>query len=208
MSRGPDALSPEGFEKALAEREPFFGLALKAPSRRKLARYLSELDHWRRRFNLTGSLSSPELVDHALESALAAELISDGERVIDVGSGSGLPGVVLAALRPAAQFLLVEPRQKKAAFLRHTVRDLGLSGAKVFPGRAEDVGGQTFDVATGRALSGLAERVEGLLEPGGRLLAWTTEPEQLAGAASRLRLESQLPVPGSQRRVIAVLRKA
>jgi 16S rRNA (guanine527-N7)-methyltransferase len=208
MSRGPDALSPESFEKALAQRESLFGLKLKAQPRRRLARYLSELDHWRRRFNLTGDLSSSELVDHALESALAGELISDGERVIDIGSGSGLPGLVLAALRPATEFLLVEPRQKKAAFLRHVVRDLGLSRTKVFPARIEDVGGQTFTVATGRALGNLAGRVAGLLEPGGRLLAWTTEPERVAAEAPALRLERSLPVPGSERKVIAVLRRA
>jgi 16S rRNA (guanine527-N7)-methyltransferase len=209
MSRGPDALSPESFERGLADRESFFGLTVGAEALRKLARYLSELDLWRRRFNLTGRLSSTELVDHVLESALAAQLISEEERVVDIGSGSGLPGLVLATLRPKSDFLLVEPRKKKAAFLRHAARDLGLPRVKVFPGRIEDVGGQTFDVATGRALGGLAERAasEGLVESGGRLLAWTTEPERLAAAIASFRLERTVSIPGSERKAIAVFRK-
>jgi 16S rRNA (guanine527-N7)-methyltransferase len=210
MSREAAPLTPERFDQALGEREPSFGLSLGAGPRAALARFLSELDGWRRRFNLTGNLSASELTEHTLESALGASLIADGERVVDIGSGSGFPGIVLAILKPGCRFTLVEPRQKKAAFLRHVSRQLGLVSARVLPGRIEEVGGQTFDTATTRAVGDLASRIgqAAFLEPGGQLLAWTTEPERLAREISSTLLERTVPIPGSERKVIAILRKA
>jgi 16S rRNA (guanine527-N7)-methyltransferase len=203
-----EPLPPDRFEEALRRLEPSFGLSLDPQVRSRLARYLSELDLWRRRVNLTGNLSAGGLVSHALESALGAQLISDGERVVDIGSGSGLPGLVLAIMKPACCFTLTEPRGKKAAFLRHVARDLGLPGVTVFAGRIEEVGGQTFDVATTRAVGNFPRRLggDGLLRPDGRLLAWTTDPERLVGEIAGARLEQTVAVPGSKRKVIAAYR--
>jgi len=104
---------------------------------------------------------------------------------------------------------LLEPRSKRAAFLRHVIRDLGLRNARVLESRAEEVGGQTFDVATVRAVGspGRWLRDSDLLRDDGVLLAWTTTPEELArDLGSRFVLEESLPVPGSARRVIASYR--
>jgi 16S rRNA (guanine(527)-N(7))-methyltransferase RsmG len=159
--------------------------------------------------NLTGDLSAEGLVDHALESILGANLIVHGARVIDIGSGAGFPGLPIAIARRDVQMSLLEPRAKRAAFLRHVVRDLQLPNARVIESRAEEVGGQTFDVATVRAVGGLASslRESPFLRPGATLLAWTTEPNALDGGfGRRFVFERSLQVPSSDQRVIAQYR--
>src|SRR5262249_40805324 len=128
MSRAPEGPLPaERFAEILTGRAPVFTLDLGDGTRSSLAAYLAELDHWRRTTNLTGQLSPDELADHALEAILARPLISSGERVVDIGSGAGFPGIPLAIALPAAEFILVEPRGKRASFLRHVVRALAIA---------------------------------------------------------------------------------
>jgi 16S rRNA (guanine527-N7)-methyltransferase len=210
MSRAAEAPLPaEEFAELLGATSDSFGLSLSAEALVSVSRYLAELDRWRRRINLTGSLSARELVSHALESALAAKLIAHGERVVDIGSGAGLPGMVLAIARPDLALTLVEPRQKRAAFLRHVARALGLKNAGVVGDRIQNVGVQTFGVATTRAVGRFSTWVgdADFLRPGGALLAWTTEALETT-AGPRFRLEQTLTVPGASRRVIAVYRKS
>ena len=96
---------------------------------------------------------------HILNSAAIAELVSDGERVGDVGSGAGLPGIPLALARPGAQVVLIEPLLRRADFLREVVSELGLD-VTVLRGRAEDkpvkVEVGELDVVTSRAVAGLS----------------------------------------------------
>lgn len=210
MSRGPaDPLPPERFEAILRRSATGFGLQLEPRAVQKLSRYLAELDRWRRRVNLTGDLDAEELAGHALESLLASGLIGRAEEVVDIGSGAGFPGMPLAIGRPDLAVALVEPRGKRAAFLRHVCRELGLSNVTVIEGRIEEVGGQTFGVATTRAVGGFGTWIGGaaFLRPDGALLAWTTDPAAVAGELPGFELERALPVPGSKKRVVAVLRK-
>jgi 16S rRNA (guanine527-N7)-methyltransferase len=204
------ALSPEAFQAFLRAALPGFGLKMPATVFSNVGAYLSELDHWRRRINLTGNLSAGELVDHTLESLLASDVINHGARVVDVGAGAGFPGLLLAISRSDLRVTLVEPRAKKCAFLRHVARTLKLSNVAVFEGRIEEVGGQTFDVATTRALGDVAGWLAGgeLLATGGALLAWTTTPEALAASLSAtFEQAGSIPIPGAERRQIAVLRR-
>jgi len=202
------ALPPERFEGLLRIQGPEFGLP-PAAFWPRLALYLSELSKWRLSMNLTGRLSPETLSSHALEAVLGETLIVHGARVIDIGSGAGLPGVPLAIARSDLSLSLLEPRAKRAAFLRHVARALGLSNAEVIEGRVEEVGGQTFDIATVRAVGNLADSLlsNPLLRSGGALLAWVTEPERLAKElAPRFTLERALPIPGSRQRSIALYR--
>ena len=175
-----------------------------------LAGYLAELDRWRGKVNLAGRLSAEELVVHALESIAPVSLIPQDARVVDIGSGGGFPAIPIAAARPDVSMTMVEPRGKKAAFLRHAARTLGLGKARVLEIGIEDLSEGLFSVATTRALGDLARRLgpASFLEPGGLLLAWTTEPERLGTSLSRsFRLEQVLGLPGAKRRTVAAFRR-
>ena len=128
---------------------------------------------------LIGPREVPRLWDrHLLNSAALAPLIPTGARVVDVGSGAGLPGIPLALARPDLTVVLLEPLARRVTFLDECVDGLGLANVTVVRGRAEEgparrsLGGA--DVVTARAVAPL-DKLAGwclpLLRPGGRLLA-------------------------------------
>jgi 16S rRNA (guanine527-N7)-methyltransferase len=99
---------------------------------------------------------------HLVNCGLLAPLLPEGARVVDLGSGAGLPGLVLAAARPDLSVTLVEPMLRRTTFLTEAVEILGLEQVTVVRGRAEEWSGpERFEVATARALA-----------PLGRLLGW------------------------------------
>jgi 16S rRNA (guanine527-N7)-methyltransferase len=117
--------------------------------------------------------------------------LGEARKVVDVGSGGGLPGIPLKIARPDLELTLIEVDQDKAAFLVHACAALGLDRVAVVASRAEEAGHdprlrEAFDVAVARALAPmpvLAELCLGLVRVGGRLLAQKTEGEE-AGAGS------------------------
>jgi 16S rRNA (guanine527-N7)-methyltransferase len=113
---------------------------------------------------LIGPRETPRLWDrHLVNCALLAELIPAGSTVCDIGSGAGLPGLVLAIARADLQVTLVEPLLRRTTFLEEVVADLGLEQVEVVRGRAETLHGvRRFDVVTSRAVA-----------PLGRLLDWS-----------------------------------
>ncbi|HYF71398.1 MAG TPA: 16S rRNA (guanine(527)-N(7))-methyltransferase RsmG [Nocardioides sp.] len=126
---------------------------------------------------LIGPRETPRLWDrHLVNCALLAEQIPDGATVCDLGSGAGLPGLVLAIARPDLKVTLVEPLLRRTTFLDEAVAALGLQdGVEVVRGRAEALhGDRRFAVVTSRALAPL-DRLLGwsmpLVEPTGALLA-------------------------------------
>ncbi|HEV2064619.1 MAG TPA: 16S rRNA (guanine(527)-N(7))-methyltransferase RsmG [Thermoanaerobaculia bacterium] len=210
MSRGAAAFPPEGFQKLLEAEALRAGVPLYEPALHALGRYLGELDSWRRRINLTGDLAPEDLCVHALESAAGASLIPHGARVLDIGSGGGFPGVPISIARPDLSVTLLEPRGKRASFLRHVVRTVPIENARVLAERVEDLVSQDYDAATCRAVGDLAEMIDGapFLALSGLLLAWTTEPRQLAEAlAPHFSLDQSELLPSADRRSIALFRK-
>ena len=132
---------------------------------------------------LLGPRETARLWDrHLINCAAVAELVPPASSLIDLGSGAGLPGVVLAMLLPDSEVVLLEPLARRVAFLEECVRALGLGNAAVHRGRAEDVAGQlAADVVTARAVAPmerLAALALGLVHPGGLVLA-------IKGAAAR-----------------------
>ena len=204
------AQPPEFFAAEIHTQLPHFGLSLGVPEVSSLARYLAELDLWRRRTNLTGPLTAEDLVSHALESALGTKLIPHGARVLDIGSGAGLPGIPLAIAGPSLTMTLLEPRSLRAAFLRRVVQAARVGNADVVEERIEKLAGGIYDVATTRALGNIPRLIggAGFLAGGGALLSWTTEPQALAQSLKKaFSLETVQPIPESRRRVLALLRK-
>jgi 16S rRNA (guanine527-N7)-methyltransferase len=148
---------------------------------------------------------------HILNCAPLASLLQPGDAVGDLGSGAGLPGIVIALLRTDVTVDLIEPLERRIVFLEETVQALGLTHCRVVRARADellerrrgDVGGRTdggrgvegrYDVVTARAVAGL-DRLVGwalpLLRPGGQLLAIKgasaeAELEAAAGTLARL----------------------
>jgi 16S rRNA (guanine527-N7)-methyltransferase len=133
---------------------------------------------------------------HLLNCAVVAELIDGRCRtLVDIGSGAGLPGLVLAMVRPDVMVTLLEPMERRCRFLGACVAELGLTNACVLRSRAEDAvraGLARADVATARAvapLPRLAELAVGVVRPGGMVLAikGITAEEELADAEPVLR---------------------
>ncbi len=114
---------------------------------------------------------------HLLNSAVVGELLDPGERVVDIGSGAGLPGIPLAIARPDLQIVLLEPLLRRSEFLNEVVAELGLA-VEVLRGRAEepwvrDQFGER-DAAVSRAVAALDKLTKWsmpLLRPGGRMVA-------------------------------------
>lgn len=125
---------------------------------------------------LIGPREVPRLWErHLLNSAALEAFVPTTGTVIDVGSGAGLPGVVLACLRPDQRVVLVEPMERRVAWLREVATTLGLTSVEVHRGRAEELHGSlTAGTVTARAVAPLDRLVRWclpLVEPGGSLLA-------------------------------------
>jgi 16S rRNA (guanine527-N7)-methyltransferase len=143
---------------------------------------------------LIGPRETERLWDrHLLNCAVVDELLPERGELVDIGSGAGLPGLVLAMMRPSLQVLLVESMLRRCVFLEECVGQLGLENVRVVRGRAEDLAGTIrADIATARAvapLDRLTGWAAGLLRPGGELLAikGQTAEEELAAAKPALR---------------------
>ena len=91
-----------------------------------------------------------------LNSGLLAPLLPQGARVADVGSGAGLPGLVLAAARPDLDLVLIEPMERRTRWLEAERDRLGLENVEVVRARGEDYRGEPFDVVTARAVGALS----------------------------------------------------
>ncbi len=141
---------------------------------------------------LLGPRGVPRLwTRHVLNCAAVADLVPRPSALIDLGSGAGLPGIVLALLLPDVQVTLLERMERRSLFLDECVQELGLRNAQVYRATAEEVAGKlAADVVTARAvapLDRLAGLAAGLVRPGGLILA-------VKGAAAEQEVAQARPV--------------
>ena len=199
------------FDKALAEHSAAFRVALDEETRSRLCDYFEAIVRWNARLHLVAPCAPAEFATrHVLESLLAVRYIAEGASVVDVGSGAGLPVIPCLVARTDISATLVESSQKKAVFLRETLRGLGLSErAKVVAERFEKVEPPAADALTCRALERFTDVLPALVE-------WASDVPVLllfGGETLREPLEA-LPisfgrtlVPGSERRFLFVVRR-
>lgn len=180
------------------------GLSLDAGQQSALLQYLVLLEKWNRVYNLTAIRDIEKMVGGHLLDSLATVPHLKGRRVLDVGSGAGLPGIPIAIARPDWEIVLIDSNQKKAAFLRQAIADLALANAIVVCKRVESCSTeQGFDVIISRAYAEIADFVQQsrhLLAPGGVYVAMKgvhpfDEIERLP-AEFRVREVIELQVPG------------
>ena len=180
------------------------GLALDAAQVEQLITYLELLVKWNKAYNLT-SVREPQqmLTRHLIDSLSIAPYIK-GPRIIDVGTGPGLPGIPLAIVFPQIDFLLLDSNGKKTRFLTQCKIELGLSNIEVVKGRVEASHfAQPFNQVLSRAFSSLGQMLSlcaHLLADQGQFLAMKgVEPEAEKGdiaAAFSVEQSIQLHVPG------------
>jgi 16S rRNA (guanine527-N7)-methyltransferase len=153
-------------------------------------------------------------------AGLEVDAVREAGRIVDLGSGAGLPGLVLAIARPEAEVVLVESVGKKCAWLERTVERLGLENVRVACARAEELDAAPFDVVTARALAALpvlCEYAAPLLREGGALVAWKGAVDAREAADGlhaaevlglvREEVRAVEPYRGSERRTLHVFRK-
>jgi 16S rRNA (guanine527-N7)-methyltransferase len=167
----------------------------------RLTRYADLLAGPGTRRGLIGPREMPRLWHrHLLNCAVVETAVPPGSRVVDIGSGAGLPGIVLALVRPDLHLLLLDSLQRRVSFLRVVVTELALDNADVVHGRAEELAPLGCEVATSRAVASLPQVARWSvrhLRPGGVVLALkgAAAHDELAAAAGAL---GRLGLPGGE----------
>lgn len=154
------------------EPEPEVAQRVFGPGLPLVRRYAADLAQHGVELGLIGPLEPARLwTRHLLNCGLVAPLIPEGSAVADVGSGAGLPGLVLAAARPDLRMTLIEPMERRVVWLQDEIARLGLEQVLVRRARAEEVG-ERFEVVTARAVGALKKLlpvVVPLVRPGGSI---------------------------------------
>ena len=178
------------------EQEPAFAAELFGQNIDKARLFTARLANDSETYGLLGPRELPRIWSrHVINSGLLAELVPDGTKVVDVGSGAGLPGIPMAISQPNAHFTLVEPMERRSSWLEEVIKDLGLGNVAVVRARAEEVTDSDFDFATARAVAAL-DKLLRLLTPLIRFSEHRTiiamkgskAPEEIAAAAKKLEL--------------------
>jgi len=190
-------MTPAQFERALQTALERLGEPLPSGAAERLIAYVSELRRWNRAYNLTAVTDQRAIIDRHLIESLSLRPYLNGRRILDAGTGAGLPGVVLAIAEPERDFILVDSNGKKIRFLRHVQRALGMANVDPVQARLETLTlDPPPDEIVSRAFAPLARQAEWLapmISKGARLLAMkgaveTAELDQVPDAYN-VRLE-------------------
>jgi 16S rRNA (guanine527-N7)-methyltransferase len=185
-------------------------------------RYLVE---WNSRINIIGITDTDRIINELiLDSMIPVPFIPEKGRLIDLGSGAGLPGIVIKILRPLLEVNLIDSNRKKTSFLKHITRELNLSDTNVFNMRVNDFREQSikpFDIVTSRAMVSLDNIIEsgfGLLAEDGKIIGFlgNNDKEELEKSGPAMKAHSlnihesrTYELPGKKgKRTIVVLKRS
>jgi 16S rRNA (guanine527-N7)-methyltransferase len=198
------------------------GVAVSATQLEALGGYVDLVVAWNHRRRLVGSRSRADIIArHILDCLAPARILGAGLDVADIGTGAGLPGIVLAIAVSGARFTLIDSRRLAANLVRDAARSLGLANVTVLEAAVEDLGDTTersFDATIARAWSDLRSMLlvsERLLRPGGRAIAMkgprVYEELRDLGDAHRSAFEdpilAEYNLPGRRRRAMLVFHR-
>ena len=211
-AREGDFLMHRDWPQQLAEGLAAMGMRLEAARQERLLAYLELLFKWNRAFNLTAVRDPAIAVSRQLLDSLAILPLVRGSRLLDVGSGAGLPGIPLAIARRDWRVTLLDSNSKKTRFLRQVQLELGLENLEVVQERLEQYrAGEPFDTITSRAFSALPHLIDAsrhLVAPGGRWVAMKGKipREELEGIPEGFSVQVvPLEVPGEEGQRHAVI---
>ena len=209
MPTSPTAILQSGIEQ--------LGLTLAAPALPQLLAYQDQLIKWNGAYNLTAIRDPAEMtIKHLLDSLTLLPYVHG--RVLDVGAGAGLPGIVLAIANPALNVTTLDSNGKKARFMRHAARTLNLVNVNVIEGRVEAVPAtERYDCIVSRAFASLADffdKTAHLLDVGGVWVAMKgkLDAKEVADIPANVEIREtrRLRVPGlneERHAVFATLKK-
>ena len=180
------------------------GVTLTDADATRLIELINELARWNERYNLTGITTQPQMITHHLLDSLAVNAELAVERVADVGTGAGFPGLPLAVANPQRHFTLIDSTAKKLRFVAHAARLLQLTNVSVLHARVEKMRPEApFDTVVARAfapLPRLLQSVAPLCGPRTRVLAmkgkWPESELAALPASWRVSGSRALAVPG------------
>jgi 16S rRNA (guanine527-N7)-methyltransferase len=162
--------------------------------------YLDELSRWNQHINLVGPTSRDRIVrELVLDSLIALPVLPDRGTLLDVGSGAGFPALPLKMSGSTLEFLLMEPIQKRVAFLKHVIRTTALDGISVVRGRIESpppgrLNRAGYDVVTSRAMAPFEKTIRLCgrhTKPGGMLLTFHGETTEKTFSESTTEIKAQ-----------------
>lgn len=156
-------------------------LALPLDLTESLLAYAEAMLHWNRAFNLTAITNPEAVVSHHLLDSLSISAHLHGDRILDVGTGAGLPGIPLAIANPDKRFTLLDSNNKRIRFLRQVCGQLKLTNVSPIHSRIEDCPEQNFSSITSRAFTALPDFIRltaPFLAADGKLLAMKGKPDQ------------------------------
>jgi 16S rRNA (guanine527-N7)-methyltransferase len=204
-------------EEQLEQGIETLGLELGPNIRSRLLQYLELIRKWNRVYNLTAIKDPEQMLSHHLLDSLSIVPYIKGTRILDIGSGAGLPGIPVALCCPDSYIVMMDASGKKARFVQQAITELALENAESVHARAEDYTvPEGFDTVVSRAFSSLADFIRmglPLMKPSGRMLAMkgrypTQELEELPAdikvvAVHRL----EVPLLESERHLVEMARE-
>lgn len=162
-------MEKEIFNKKMEELAKEVNIEFSVEQLEKFYRYKELLLEWNEKMNLT-AITDPEeiILKHFIDSLTILKEIKDNEKVVDVGTGAGFPGIPLSIMNETIKITLVDSLNKRLIFLQNVIDELKLENVKIVHSRAEDFGKnknyrETFDIAVSRAVANLSTLVEYLI---------------------------------------------